>query len=272
MPEPVGDSSSKPSDHAPTPLPYAASLARDRVSIERGPNYLRVISPPIGSWRQLPRGYHVVITVLGLIVGLLTCLALIDPSGEGRAPALANAAVWAGILLVICAVAYDRVRRSVVFELTGDALSLTRLTPWTPPSTQSWRRDRVGEIRVPRASGRLVIHVIGREMVELWLGPDRIATERVAAALRDGLAAMADAGPPPREVVALNAMPPGPGRTALIITACVLSLTGVAVAVFVDIYLAMVPFILAGIPAGMALGTRETHSYTQRLAGRWRDE
>ena len=167
----------------PPMLPYAASLARDRVSVERGPNFLRVISPPVGSWRKISRGYHVGIGLLGLMVLLTLLSAISGPTAEDRRAALHVMAAYTGILLLVIARAYDRVRRSFVFDVTDRTFSMTRLAPWGPLSARTWQRGAIASVSATPRLGMLAVRITGQDRIDVCLGPDPAATEAVAAAL-----------------------------------------------------------------------------------------
>jgi hypothetical protein len=244
------------SDPAATPLPYAASLLRDRVSVERGPNYLRVITPPMGSWRKLPPGFF----IAGAFLGLYIVGALINGAFDA-------VAVFGTVLLVVALFAHDRVRRAFVFEVTDRTFALTRLSPWGPLTARLWRRDAIGAITAVHPPGTIMIQVIDSERIVLRLGVDRAAAESVAAALREGLAAPVT----PVEHRAANLQsgeihPPeamrGMERTAMLLTAFALAGLGLVIGiVFMNPCIAMIPLILAAIPAGMALGTQKKDYY-----------
>jgi hypothetical protein len=252
---------------AAAPLPYAASLVRDRVSVERGTNYLRVISPPMGSWRDLPWGYWVAGAFFGLYAIGAFFRSITSASADDRNGALAAVASFGGALLVVCAFAYDRVRRSYVFELTDRTFALTRLSPWGPLTARIWRRDAIGAIAAVYPPGMIMIQVIGSERILLRIATERAPAEIVAGELREGLAAPVVPAPrpqnlPPGEIQPPQALPRGMERTALLVTAFALAGFGVVIGiVFTNVYIAMIPIILAGIPAGMALGTQKKDYY-----------
>jgi hypothetical protein len=109
--------------------------------------------------------------------------------------------------------------------------------------------------------------VIGSERILLRVSTERATAESVAAALREGIAtpvlsARGSIKLPPGEINPPSAMPRGAERTALLVAAFVLAGFGVVIGiVFVNVYVAMIPLMLAGIPAGMALGTQKKDYY-----------
>ena len=264
---PETDEKSIATEEAAAPLPYAASLVRDRVSVERGTNYLRVISPPMASWRKLSWGYWVAGVFFGLYAIGAFFRSITFESADDRNGALAAMASFGGAVLVLFAFAYDRVRRSYVFELTDRTFALTRLSPWGPLTARIWRRDAIGAIAAVYPPGMIMIQVTGSERIMLRLSTDRAAAEFVATALREGLdapvvPALRPQNSPPGEIHPPSAMPRGAERTTLLVTAFVLAGFGVVLGiVFMNAYVAMIPIILAGIPAGMALGTQKKDYY-----------
>jgi hypothetical protein len=109
----------------------------------------------------------------------------------------------------------------------------------------------------------IMIQVTGSERIMLRLSTDRAAAEFVAGALREGLDAPSclrcvHRTLPPGEIHPPSAMPRGAERTTLLVTAFVLAGFGIVIGIaFQNVYVAMIPIILAGIPAGMALGRTE---------------
>src|SRR4030095_15027920 len=110
---------------------------------ERGPNYLRVISPPVGSWRKIPRRFHIATIVLGLFVLVFFLLFVPGAGPDERMAGLINTTMYGIILLTVLAFAYNRVWQAFVFELTDQTFSLTRLSPWGTLSPRIWRRDAI---------------------------------------------------------------------------------------------------------------------------------
>ena len=127
----------------------------------------------MASWRKLPWGYWAAAAFFGLYAIGTFFRSITSELMHDRNGALVAMASFAGAILVLCAFAYDRVRRSYVFELTDRTFALTRLSPWGP-------------LTIVEPPGMIMIQVIGSERIMLRLSTDRAAAEFVAVALREG--------------------------------------------------------------------------------------
>src|SRR5689334_8422089 len=105
-----------------TVLPYADLPARWGVAVERDADRLRIVVPPIPGWRHLATGFHVSILLLAAITaayGAALVRALVrGPTRPDEIMAYSmGASVWGLPLLIVVAIAMQRLRSRAVLEV-----------------------------------------------------------------------------------------------------------------------------------------------------------
>jgi hypothetical protein len=243
-------------------LDYAESLDRERLTIDRGEGVVRVIVPPPRGWRELSVGLRWGAGVLAALLILYATAALVRLDVRSM---VMSVATWGGPLLIVLGIAFDRLHQRVVLELSGPRFSVTRVSPFRGVWTRAWRRDAIGEVKLNRAKGNLIIRVTGREFVEVFLSGDRAITTTAASVLDEALRAPA-AGPvdpllPAGELIPPDELPKGLARRTLLAIAVFIAVGGVLLGVYVHPAFAVYMLILAAAPVGIALGAQRKEYY-----------
>jgi hypothetical protein len=135
----------RPAEPATPTLAYADLPSRWGITVEHLPDGVRVVVPPVPSWRRLHTGFFVGGTVLALFVALGAFMAW---QTRDWAPLVANGTIYGGGLLWVILAARHRLRRRVVLEVTGRTVARTYLSgrgaghrvDWAPRQGQ---RDQV---------------------------------------------------------------------------------------------------------------------------------
>jgi hypothetical protein len=251
----------------PPLLPYADLPSRWGVCVERLPDGVRVVVPPVPNWRRLHAGFYVGGSVLALVVVGVAVAAV--NTGDWL-PMLPNGLLYGGGLLWVLLAARYRLRRRIAFEITRHTVSTTYLSGRSGSRRVEWPRARVSEIKLNSSNGKLIVRVTGVAFVELYLGPNRDLNAYVAQVLATALRE-----PPPAQPVidpaepAPAAAPPPRGvrsralRRALLAVSVVMAAAGL-VMMFLPLPAQPIGFYLllfAGAPAGIALGTQDKEFY-----------
>lgn len=169
-------------------LPYADLAGRWGVSVEYSTDRVRVVVPPVPSWRHLGKGFHIGIAVLAAIN-----VAWWVGAAVGRRVPLEvlvwNCAIYGVPLLILLLIAAGRLRRRTVIEVSAAEVSVCSVGPRGDIRRRSWSRPLVSEIKLNRMNGKLLIRVAGNDLVEVYLAPNRelnaAVADVVAAALND---------------------------------------------------------------------------------------
>lgn len=254
------------------PLPYADLPSRWGICVDRSPGGVRVVVPPVPSWRQLHIGFFVGGGILALFVATG---AFITFRTADRGPLVANSIMYGAALLWVILAAWHRLRRRIVLEVTRSTVSATRLSPRGAGRRVEWPREKVAEIKHNPSNGKLVIRVAGVAFVELYLGPNRELNAHVAdvlaAALREpprAEATAAAAGEPPLGAAAgtpaaVDGVHSRGGRRALLAVAALMAVAAV-VMMFLPFPAGVIGgylLLFAAAPVGIALGTQEKDFY-----------
>jgi hypothetical protein len=241
-------------------LPYADLPQRWGVTCDRDGDVVRLHIPPVPGWKQLGRGLFVAIGTVGAIVITFVIVAVRNYPFGDAAPFFANAAMYGAVMIILALVAWERVHRRIVIEITPRTLRIARLVRGRPSGAYAWPRERVREVKFSRGNGKLLIRIAGADMVELFVSPKHEVTEWVAKTLNEAIHAGApvtthsrpqewtDNSPPP--------MPRGPARTALLAVAVAIALLGVIMVIKFGppaIYIVLA----AIVPVGIAMGSQK---------------
>ncbi|HEX8521580.1 MAG TPA: hypothetical protein VF669_04930 [Tepidisphaeraceae bacterium] len=234
-------------------------LTRAGVVVERTAAHVRVVVPPVAGWRSLPRGY--LIAVVGLIAWMvLPAVSLLgDPQVQvgDLLPALIMPMI--ALLLVLFA-AHRRLVRRLVVHVDGERLILSEVAGRSRRQS-IWRRAAPVEVRMNRGSGKLMVCPAGEESVEYFCSYQRAVTESLAELLNDALRRPFDANAPLAPVVMEETMSPAM-RKGLVMAAIVMASLGVGL-LFAGPWapFGVLIIVLAGAPAGVALGTQRKDYY-----------
>lgn len=166
-------------------LQYADLPSRWGISVQRLPAGLRVIVPPVKSWRYLPRGYLAAV----LICGGMSCWFIWMALGpQGREPGLVpNAIIYGCIGLGILAKAVWRLRHQIVFDVTREQLTVASLDPWGRGERTSWQKREIGDVKFNPYNGKLLIRITGDDLLEYPICPQREVTRWVAETVRSAV-------------------------------------------------------------------------------------
>ena len=171
----------------PAPLPllaYADLPSRWGVAVQQLADGVRVVVPPCPGWRHLGTAFHVGPAVLAFLV---VAGALASFSTGDLAPLLGNMLVYGVALVCVVALAFDRLLRRLVFEVTANEVTVTRVSGFAPARRLGWPRHRVARIKINRHNGKLLFWVTGVTIVEWYVSPNRELTAFVADTLADAL-------------------------------------------------------------------------------------
>ena len=194
-------------------IAYEESPLRGGLSIERGGGAVRVLVPASRDWRHLPRPAMGAIAAMALIALLFVTAGLINWHGDDRDALFINGALYTVVLGLILLAAHQRLYRTLIFELTAEALTVTTVAPAGERSIRVWRRDEVTGVTVHGENSNLILRLRGNETIELFAG-SRETAEAVAAALSDGLAALPPLPEPPTPDPARHQDNPAPHAKA----------------------------------------------------------
>jgi hypothetical protein len=250
------------------PLPYADLPSRWGVTVERLPDGVRVVVPPVPGWRRLGAGFFVGGSILAVF---LTIIVATSYSAGDWAALVINGILYGGGLVWVVLAARYRLRRRVVLEVTRDTVAATHLSGGKPRRRVAWPRAKVLEIKLNSSNGKLIVRIAGADFVEMYLGPNRelnaYVAEVLAAALREPVRpASSDAGSESDTGTegSFDGVRSRAWRRVLLVIAGVMLTAGVVLMV-VPVTAAPLGFyllIFASAPAGIALGTRERAFYT----------
>lgn len=155
------------------------------VSSQRAPWGLRIVVPPLPSWRHLPKGYFIAIAVLGF----LTVFPLAEAIGLRQSdPVFVIPAVEFGIpTLVVAWYAACLVRRRVVIDVTRDDLAITLVRAGGGGRRMSWRRGDHPSVGVSEVTGKLLVRCTGMDIKEVYVGSSQAVLNAVVAAVNEAL-------------------------------------------------------------------------------------
>jgi hypothetical protein len=112
---------------------------------------------------------------------------------RGVIPALAEVVVG---LTIVVAMGIYRLRRSIEFEVTRDALAIRPRRSAGGIRAVTFARADVREVRLNPYNGKLLVRVRGREAMEVFISPNREVAAFVARTLEGSWGAAAEAEAP----------------------------------------------------------------------------
>jgi len=159
-------------------LQYADLLSQWGISMQRQPAGLRVVIPPMKSWRYLPRGYLVAVLICG---GMSVWFLWLGLGAHDREPGIIpNAIIYGCIALAILAKAVSRLRQQTVIDVTRDQLSVASVNAWGRGTRTSWQKRDIGDVKLNPYNGKLLIRITGDDLLEYSICPHREVTRWVA--------------------------------------------------------------------------------------------
>lgn len=245
----------------PGTLAYDGSLNREGIAIDQSDGYFRLVTPRLRDWRSLGRVWIGAIITLGFFTLFPLLAALMSPASE-RAGPLVAAIEYGAILAVVIAFAVIRLQQQFILEITRDTFSLTRVDG---RSRRTWiyRRDAITNIHAGSIKGVLIIHVRGKDMIELPLSRDARVSEQASDALNAAI--KRDMSPLDRTLpVGLISQPSisSTMRKLLVATSIGTAIIGTLAGMHWQFPpIAVFAFIAALAPLGIAFGTQEKEYY-----------
>lgn len=240
----------------PVPLTYADLPEQWGVSCQHEPAAVRVAVGPIRTWGPVFAMYR------WWLVGLLAWLALQIGAMVNDRPILWEpiaviGGVYGYVILLLLLIAYTRLRRRIVFEVTARRFTILIFAPGFSHRTQTWARNEIGDIRFNPYNGKLTVRITGQDLKDIYVSPNRPATEFVARTLDEALRKpLADVAPeqptPPKSPSPMVRSFALALSFALFLVGLVIFLTGGNFAPC-GMYL----LFLSAIPAGILLGTQK---------------
>jgi hypothetical protein len=250
---------------SPATIPYADLPERWGISLHRDEDSLRIIVPPVASWKHLPRGLQVAIIFIAVILTFYVCMMI----GAIRA----KSPIWLEILPGVCmyavalaccvGFAMEKMASRLVFEVTPSQLSISHVIRGKIFHARSWPRAWIGEVKANRNNGKLLVWITGKDMAEIRVSPLFPVTEWIASEVNIALRTLplmaiehqhahTDQLPLP--------MRNGTAKTVLLAIACVLGLFGI-IMIFVSWPFSLFIFLAAAMPAGIAMGMQDKQYY-----------
>lgn len=247
-------------------LSYADLLGRWGVTCESQPGCLRITIPPTPGWTHLSRRFHIAFALLVAWMAVVVAIMLpaVRAGGSGEVIAFAVNLGFYGLGLAgMLAHAWERLHHRIVIEVNNRTVTMTVLSRRRELRHTEWARSEVGEAKYNVSNGKLLIRIIGCDLLEVFVGPNRQVTEWVAQTLNEALQAPYTS--PPSATPRRSSIPPpmkrGPMRTAMFLFAALLATTGIAVFFTPIAPLGIYLLMSAVAPIGIALGTQEKKYY-----------
>jgi hypothetical protein len=250
-------------------LPYADLPSRWGIRLDRQEDSLQISVPPVPSLWHLPIGVKLGGFYLGFYVMAIPVMLMTKPAP--RAGDLAGIIVmmllYGGGFLALCSYAFRRLYWRTIFQVTPETLAIQRFDGREiRGGGRSWPRSQVIEVKLNRFTGLLLIRIVGRDFVEVYVSPNKQATQWVAEQIALALSSIAISNqrvkPSPITVEDLP-MKPGPARTVLVAIATCLGAIGLFLLFFGGPFssLSFFLFLVAAVPAGIALGHQDKQFY-----------
>jgi hypothetical protein len=228
------------------------------VSIIQSERGLRVIVPPISSWRQLHKGYFFGGAILAFYTAM-GCLVFI----RDREPAAIPSMIFCvGGFITVVLMAFYRLHRRLIFDISPETVSVSRIGPFMSGVHRSWPRADVIEIKHNRSnSDRILIRVKNADLVEIFVTPRRELAQWLGQTLSDALQSTPVTVVTQRHLAqpaisvgsrnVLQAIAIAMGAAGLI--TCLLPAPWFSIGMFL--------LMLASVPAGLAVGTQDKDFY-----------
>ncbi|HEY7119709.1 MAG TPA: hypothetical protein VH475_24170 [Tepidisphaeraceae bacterium] len=175
--------------NSPLTIRYATVPDPSEVRIERDAHHVEMIVPPVHGWRALPWIYVVSLGLLATLLVWQAAAILITPPGAWRGgDAIPNLAVFALLTAGVFAMAYVRLHRWLRLLVTADRVYLARRVGGSLREvTASWPRSLVLAAGVNPHNGRLALRILGQDVLEVYVSPDRARARRIAQMLDGAL-------------------------------------------------------------------------------------
>jgi hypothetical protein len=224
------------------------------------PGLWRIALEPLRGWKPIFQRHQtlviVLVTLLAFSVGMpLTARPIIWQ------PIVINGLLYGTGLVGVIGTSWYYARRRVILEVTSEHLTLIVIPPaGSGGRSHRWPRGKVGRVGLNASNGKVAIHIVGQDMIDLFVSPNREVAnwvaEMVNAAVHGGVH-----GNVPREMTV--PAPPPASKWGLRIAAglsIALGLSGVIL--FLMSYPGALCLMLsAAIPVGIAYGTQEKDFY-----------
>jgi hypothetical protein len=239
-------------------LSYADLPARWGIVCQQIPGGLRLIIPPVPSWRHLGARYF----ISASIVAILLSDAVWRTSHARRSPDVFGLVVTGFALFMILLLAVHRLTRRICIVIDDRHVTVT--THFLRSAVRRWPRSAVGEISMNRSNGSLHFRITGKDRVDIFATPSREITEWIAGVLNDALQARpAPASDAASEPVETSGVRSRSVRSALLVVGSIMLLASIAM-MFCGLPW-MMPgvflLILSGVPFGIALGIQDKDFY-----------
>jgi hypothetical protein len=164
-------------------IPYADQPSRWGVAVDRSSEMLRLVVSPVSSVLQLSTPFKIWAIVIIAIELFLLWLFLFQPAIPLE-PVIAHLCIWGFVLCCMAVVAWERMTRRVVFEITSSRLAILRLAGSSRViQSNAWPRDQVGRIRYNVSNGKLAVWITGKDVIDVYVRPNRALVEWVAGTL-----------------------------------------------------------------------------------------
>jgi hypothetical protein len=239
-------------------LQYADLPARWGVSIEESPSAVRISVQPTFGLGSVFAAYQKAAIVFFLLLALGLLTVVMQRQIEWSAVA-ANTMVYGMPLLIIAMIVRARLRCRTVFEVTPDHVTYAKVWPSGRGDTTSWPRQRIGYAKLNPYNDQMTLQIIGQNLLQIWVSPNREVTAFVADKLDEALRTVTRESDTGVSSLPPLAVPPRSlPRWLLLTMSALMACTGIAImvsdtAVFpLGVYLVL----LAAFPIGIAFGTQ----------------
>jgi hypothetical protein len=241
-----------------------------KVRAETREGVTRIHVPPVPRLRDLPRGYW--LAVYPLVVSAILAAQMVGEVRRNGTAGLEDYAVPVAMLslasLAVVLAAVYQMRRYIILQIDSSELSLLRVGGENDVGTASWSRDKVSDVHINRSNGKLLFRAQTEEPVEIAL----TSSIPVNAWIVDRLQrALGETSAPSDEQAGLWCASPflahEPSARSDLRRKILLGIAfGIAIMGFFMFFtpaglLGLYVLALAGVPAGIALGTQKKEYY-----------
>jgi hypothetical protein len=179
-------------DSTPT-ISYAAAPCPEGLCVERDLHHVRVVVPPLQSWRSL--GARHLATLALFFAALLGVIWSAIQANGAYAPHFVPGLV---MLCIPCAILVGDVLKlhcSTSFTITADRFSITTRLG-SQEHTRSWPIGQAVKVKRDISKNLVIVRISGRKLMEFAVSPDPSVTGLVAdtldQALHQGFHSLAD--------------------------------------------------------------------------------
>jgi hypothetical protein len=171
-------------------LPYADLPARCGIGVERTATSLRVVIPPAPSIKDLPPGLLFGTVAMVAFVVMLLAMGHYNwrVSGDDFAGFFAGVGFYGGALVLLGRACWVRLSRRIVIDIDPRRFCLRHVTRRGRIISEGcWPRHQIGHAKYNVSNGKMVVRIIGIDMLDVPISGQRQITEWVAGVIDNAL-------------------------------------------------------------------------------------